>query len=373
MSTNFLHRAIRPLGRTRGALLASALAAAAPVSGLAGDEAAAARDLTVKQTAVFPVQAPAPASGDALRVVAWVDHADNRYAIGEAVRIFVRTNKDAYLTVLNVGPSGNTTLLFPNAFQRDSRVAANRVVQIPGEGSGASIRVSGPVGRELVKVIASTSPAPVFESAQLTAAGPFAMVAGGSRSVARDLQVTMEGAATHEWDDYNKVITTVASRPAAAAPLAPAPAGQTWPAPASGLRIAVDRPQYRMGEAVSVYVSTDLPCYLTLVNIGSSREARVLLPNAAQPQNLLQPGHTVVFPAMGSNLRVVPVGPPGVETITAVCTTDNQPVVAADLVYGRGGFASFADGGSVSRDLVVVAATPARQVAHATVGFLVTR
>lgn len=373
MSTNFLHRAIRLRGRTRGALLASALAAAAPVSGLADDETAAARDLTVEQTAVFSVQAPAPASGDALRVVAWVDHADNRYAIGEAVQLFVRTNKDAYLTVLNVGPSGNTTLLFPNAYQKDSRVAGNRIAEIPGKGSGASIRVGGPVGRELIKVIASTSPAPVFEATQLTGAGPFATVAGGSRSVARDLQVTMDGGTGHQWDDYNKVITTVASRPAAATSLAPAPAGLAWPAPASGLRIAVDRPRYRMGEAVAVYVSTDLPCYLTLVNIGSSKEARVLLPNAAQPQNLLPSGQTVVFPAMGSNLRVVPVGPPGVETITAICTTDNQPVVAGDLVYGRGGFASFADGGAVSRDLVVVATAPARQVAHATVGFLVTQ
>ena len=31
---------------------------------------------------------------------------------------------------------------------------------------------------------------------------------------ARDLQVTMGSqASSHEWDDYNKVITTIASRP----------------------------------------------------------------------------------------------------------------------------------------------------------------
>ena len=36
--------------------------------------------------------------------------------------------------------------------------------------------------------------------------------AGGESGPARDLQVAMESAAEQEWDDYNKVIATVASR-----------------------------------------------------------------------------------------------------------------------------------------------------------------
>ena len=358
------------------AVAASLLVAGGAAPSLAADDDAAARDLTVEQTAIFSVAAPMPATAasGALNVVAWVDHADNTYAVGEAVRLFVRASKDAYLTVLNVGPSGNTTLLFPNAVQKDARVRANQVVQIPGAGSGTSIRVSGPVGRELIKVVASTSPVPLFEAANLTGAGPFAMLNAGSRSVARDLQVTMDSQATHEWDDYNKVITTIANRPVAAMPLAPAPAGVAWPALRSTLRIATDRSQYRMGEPVSVYVNSTAPCYLTLVGIGSSGQARVLLPNAMQPQNLLPAGQTVLFPGAGSNLRVTPVGPPGVETVTAICSVDNRPVVVGNLVYGRDGYASLSAGDmSSSRDLAVVASTPARQASHATVGFLVTQ
>ena len=356
------------------ALAAIVFAAGAAAPSLAAGDDAAARDLTVEQTAIFTVQAPGTTSPGALNVVAWVDHADNTYAIGEAVGLFVRTNKDAYLAVLNVGPSGNTTMLFPNAFQKDARVRANQVVQIPGPASGTSIRVNGPVGRELIKVIASTSPAPLFEAAKLTGAGPFAMLDGGSRSVARDLQVTMDAQTSHEWDDYNKVITTIASRPVAAVALMPSPAGVAWPAMGSTLRIATDKSQYRMGEPVSVYVSSAAPCYLTLVGIGSSGQARVLLPNAMQPQNLLPAGHTVVFPAAGSNLKVTPVGPPGVETVTAICSADNRPVVVGNLVYGRDGYASLSAGDvSLSRDLAVVATNPARQATHASVGFLVTQ
>ena len=378
MNTSIDNRAI---ARPRPALFAG-LAAALAAGGMVPSPVVAAdgaRDLTVEQTAIYTVQAPAPAAvapSGGLRVVAWVDHADNTYAVGEAVRLFVRSNKDAYLTVLNVGPSGNTTLLYPNAAQRDSRVGAHQVVEIPARGSGVSIRVGGPVGRELIKVIASTSPVPLFDAAKLTGAGPFSVVSGGSRSVARDLQVTMDARpANHEWDDYNKVITTIASRPVASVvPLMPVPSGVGWPATGAGLRIATDKSQYRMGEAVTVYASSAEACYLTLVNIGSSGQARVLLPNAVQPQNYLPAGQTVVFPGVGSKLAVTPIGPAGVETVTGVCSADNRPVVASELVYGGGMFATLGTGGmSSSRDLAVVAATPGRQASHATVGFLVTR
>ena len=377
MNTSIIHRAV---ARHRPAAVA-ALAATFAAAGLVPSPTLAdsARDLTVEQTAIYTVQASTPtavAPANALNVVAWVDHADNTYAVGEAVRLYVRSNKDAYLTVLNVGPSGNTTMLFPNAAQRDARVGANRTVEIPAQGSGASIRVGGPVGRELIKVIASTSPVPLFDAAKLTGAGPFSMVSGGSRSVARDLQVTMGAQpAGHEWDDYNKVITTIASRPVSAVvPLVPAPSGAAWPVAGSGLRIATDKTQYRLGEAVTVYASSTVPCYLTLVNIGSSGQARVLLPNAAQPQNYLPAGQTVVFPGTGSHLTVTPVGPAGVETVTAVCSADNRPVVMSDLVYGGRMFAPLgAAQGASTRDLAVVASEPGRQASHATVGFLVTR
>ena len=344
--------------------------AAFPAGYAAGQEPAA-RDLTVEQTAVFDAAAPAPA--ERLDVVAWVDHADSTYAIGEKVRLFVKANKDAYLTVLNVGASGRTTVLFPNEHQSETRVRANQVVEIPSRKSKASISVRGPTGGELIKVIASTKPTPLFAAVKKAGAGPFTTLDVDARSMARDLQVTMDKETDQEWDTFNQVITTVASRPAAAAPLAPT--GSAWPAPPLGLRIATDKPVYRMGEPVSIYAAADTPCYLTLVNVGSSRRVRVLLPNAAQPQNHLLPaGRTVVFPAAASKLRVSPIGPPGMETVVAVCSTDNQPVFPFGLSYGQNGFASLDDGrASVARDLAVVAAAPApnRQVGQAAVGFVV--
>ena len=202
----------------RAAPLALALTAGAAPASLAQDMDGAARDLSVEQTAVLAVQPPTPAispSGERLSVVAWVDHADNTYAVGETVRLFVKANKDAWITVLNVGPSGRATVLFPNAHQPETRVAAGRVVEVPAAGSGASIRATGPAGRELIKVIASTSPKPVFgreKMARTRSMSPFATLTVSARSMARDLQVTMDTQADQQWDDYNKVITTVSRR-----------------------------------------------------------------------------------------------------------------------------------------------------------------
>ena len=353
------------------AALAIALASLAPAALTADDPAA--RDLTVEQTAVFSVQAPAAASADPLTVVAWVDRADNTYAVGERVRLFVQTNRDAYLTVLNVGPSGNTTVLFPNAGQPDTRIAGGRALEIPAPGSGVGIEVRGPtLGRELIKAVATSEPVPLFDPAGLAAAGPFSVVSGGARSAARDLQVTMDSAAAAEWDDYNKVITTVASLAAAAAPF-------SWPEPLWGLQLAADRASYRLGEAVTLHARATSPCWLTLVNIGPTGRTRVLLPNARQPRALLAPGQTLSFP--GAGLRLVPVGPAGIETVTAICSADDRPIVAASLGFDREGF-GMPDAGA-ARDLAVTAAAPeaapgaapevpARRTAQATVGFLVT-
>ena len=329
------------------------------------------RDLTVQQIAVFGIKAPKPTNG--LNVVAWVDHADNTYAVGEAVRLFVRTNKDAYLTVINVGPSGNTTVLFPNSFQKDSKVTANKVVEIPAPNSGSHITVGGPAGRELIKVIATTKPTSFFNDVPAIAVGAFSELKQETVSVSRDLQVTLDTQQSNEWDEYNKIITSIASRATAVLPLQIL--GTQWPLQAPTLQIATDKSHYRIGDAITIYLRAQVPCYLTLVNIGSSGQTRVLLPNAMFPQNLIQAGQTVVFPTTGSNLRLTPVGPAGVETLTAICSADNQPVVVGDLAYGRDGFAALegAQNNAATRDLAVVATNPARRASHATTGFIVTQ
>ena len=169
---------------------AGATLAVAAVLGIGSAAGALAQDnrvLTVEQTAIQAVQAPPALAANPLGVVAWVDHRDNTYATGERVRLFVQTNKDAWVTVLNVGPDGSTTVLFPNQFQGDNLVRANAVTEVPDAAAQARITVAGASGAELIKVIASSRPMPLFEAAQLGRAGAFQSVRGRAGQTARTL------------------------------------------------------------------------------------------------------------------------------------------------------------------------------------------
>ena len=331
---------------------------------LAQDE----RVLTVEQTSIQAVQAPVGvATSNPLRVVAWVDHQDNTYAQDEQVRLFVQTNKDAYVTVLNVGPDGSTTLLFPNRFQSDNRVRANARTEVPDPASGARIAVSGTTGAELIKVIASSRPVPLFQAAQLAQAGSFQAVRERADETARNLSVVMASENAAEWDVYDKVIRTIPRRAAAVAPVA----GSVWPSQPFALEIAADRPVYRVTDPVTLMVRTGEDCHLTLLNTGPGGASRLLFPNRYQQQSLIRAGQTVVVPGIGAGVSIVPIGPAGVEHVTAVCRTGAAPATGVPDDFGTDGFPRFDDAASAARNLSVVAEESAGRSAIASATFVV--
>ena len=166
-------------------------------AGLVAQTEPLSRTLTVQQTTIKNVVPPMTSTtgiGEPLAVVAWVDRPDSTYARGERVRMFVKTTKDAYVTILNVDPAGETTVLFPNRYQADNKVRAARAVEIPTPSSGSQVIVGGTVGTELLKVIASTEPVPLFQAMQLADAGGFQQVRSRPQGIARSLVVAMNQA-----------------------------------------------------------------------------------------------------------------------------------------------------------------------------------
>ena len=350
---------------TGGALVLAAALAAAD-----GARAQDARNLTVEQTAFDAVQTPAASSAaNPLGVVAWVDHPDNTYGYGERVRLFVQTNKDAWVTVLNVGPDGAVAVLFPNRHQGDNRVRANTVTEVPDPAARARIEVSGATGTELIKVIASSRPVPLFDVAQLVEAGPFQTLRTGADETARNLSVVIDAGGPVEWDVYDKVIRTVPRRAAAAAvPVA----GVGWPSPPFALEIAADRPLYGIADPVTLMVRTERDCHLTLLNTGPTGAARLLFPNRYQQQTLIRAGQTVVVPGIGAGVTIVPIGPAGVEHVTAACRTGAGPAHGAPGDFRTAAFPTL-DDAAAARNLSVVAEGGGNETAMASTTFLVVR
>ncbi len=99
------------------------------------------RDLSVEQATIAAAVAAHPGN---FATALTLDRADATYALGEIVRMKMTTIRDAYVTVLDVGPTGDAMVLFPYRFQPDNHLFAGRAVEFGGPGTGASIRVTPP-------------------------------------------------------------------------------------------------------------------------------------------------------------------------------------------------------------------------------------
>jgi len=157
-----------------------------------------------------PGKPPLPPGGEQLQTVQnateslqaqiWVDRKDKTYAVGENVLILFQVNRDAYVTVLDLGTSGKLTRLFPNQFHKDSRVKANEIYTIPAEGDPFKYTVGEPVGTEMLKLIASTKPFedPMGEQEQ---GQVFQPAKKGLKATVKDLNMVLDELPKDEWTD----------------------------------------------------------------------------------------------------------------------------------------------------------------------------
>lgn len=347
-------------------------------------EEALARDLTIDQRPVYQYvqqqQAAQAQRPQQLRVpvAAWTDRTDATFRIGEPVTVNVRPQRDAHITVLNIGSSGRATVLFPNQFQRESRIRAGQVLTLGGPGAPYQIVPQGPAGVEMVHVVASTRPLTLPELNQLAAqpgASPFISLSRSAEDVTRDLAVQATGpqavaqqapggmatllirvvaaqAATPASSNTAQAAQLLAllqqlGVPTATQPPSPPPAPPpVLPAGAPAVNlpsgfaapqvlIRTDRSVYAPSDTVNITVAALADCRLTLLNIGPTGNVAQLFPNPAQPEGLLRSGQVVMVPPPGSGVAIRPRGPSGMETIVGLCAQDGaQPSGTALALSG---------------------------------------
>jgi hypothetical protein len=364
--------------------------------GVARAEEFSTRDLTLDQTSVATFTLPT--KGD-FRVSIASDRDDGTYAIGETARLFITTNEDAFVTVFSVGPTGQVAQLFPSRFQPDNRVRANQPVEIAGERVGAQIRIRGPVGRELLKVIATNKPMKIITSGRMQDTGPFQVLDGGAEQLVRNLSlVPNAGGSGMMMAVANFALRTIPSRQqtivigngdnvaqigGGGAPVLPVvvPGGNSGGGVNSGLMplpvtpafpllVAVDRPFYKIGETVTLAVTSMKACNLTVLEFAPSGATRVLFPNKVTPMNAIGAGQTLLISGGPSPVALKATGPTGVEQILAICTPDNAPILKFD---GEDLFRSAGERDGVARDLALLANRPAGGMSAGSATFVVER
>ena len=101
-------------------------------------------------------EAKAPELSGPLTVKVW--SAKDKYKAGEQMKFYMRGNKDFYARVIYIDAKDNKLQLVPNQYNSNSYFQGNKDIELPAPGSGFSITVSPPFGKERVVVYSSTKP-----------------------------------------------------------------------------------------------------------------------------------------------------------------------------------------------------------------------
>jgi hypothetical protein len=320
---------------------------------LAAQDADILRELSVQQGQAYQAGGN---TANAMRLEASFDRANGVYAAGERVQINVRASEDAYITIINVGPSGKAVQLFPNDSQPQNLVRANTALQVPASSSSAQIVVGPPFGAELLKVVATSAPAGLVPNSQLSGTGAFRALVGGVDELVRNLSAASAAPAGTKFAQQNLVLRTFAQLSDAgsvAQPAPPPPSTQTAQAqtqapmyqggqnPASllpamnnafPLLIATDKNTYRVGERVTLGVTSFTACSLTVFDVNAGGQARIVFPNRMMTANAIPAMQLTMLSGGASPVSIDARGPAGTGSLIAICSTDPTPatVIALD-------------------------------------------
>lgn len=150
-----------------------------------------------------------------IKLSAQLDKPDSTYRVGEALTITVTATEEVYLTILNVGSSGRVSVLAPNAHHKLVRAAAQKPTSIPALDAPYAIRVGGPAGFELIKVIATKEPVDLLASEPSKPTGPFRTLEAATDSLARNLLSELDHKLQQGYAATDLVFRVVDNSPAA--------------------------------------------------------------------------------------------------------------------------------------------------------------
>lgn len=115
-----------------------------------------------------------------------------RYKVGDTITMQFETNRDGYLTLVNVGTSGKITILFPNRFSGGHDVKGKQVYTIPAPDDNYELAVSGPPGVELIYALVTSKPVKFVETDFSQTPEIFRTVTGDMPVLTRDINAVVK-------------------------------------------------------------------------------------------------------------------------------------------------------------------------------------
>jgi len=94
-----------------------------------------------------------------------------RFGIGEFISFHATSERDGYLTLVDLSTDGTVTLLYPNPYQTQAHISAGETVSLPSEEMDFQFIVQPPSGRGMVRAFVTAEPLPLEFNQQDWATG----------------------------------------------------------------------------------------------------------------------------------------------------------------------------------------------------------
>ncbi len=248
---------------------------------------------------------------------------DGKVAIGDEVAFEFTSNRDAHVTVVDIGSSGKVNVIFPNKWHKSDKVVKDRVYRIPEKGSNYTFKIKGPVGVNYVKAIGTLKPTKYLSGEALAdSEEPFPEMKDAEQKV-KDISVELAKEDKKAWTEAQASFKIV-RRGSAEETSESTPARESQKVP---IKLWTEKKVYNVGEPISFYFYAERDGYLNLVDFGTKDNAQVIFPNRFQKDNFVKAGQVVTIPAAKEDdFRLKVKGPEGTETVLAVFTTHKLQV-----------------------------------------------
>ena len=130
------------------------------------------------------------------KIQVWTDKTE--FKLGDELVIKFKADRSCYVTIFNMGSSGQITVLFPNRFYATNYVKKDEVYSIPGKFQNFTIKAQGPAGIEKLKIFATEGNVPLLPE-QYNVSAFRSLDPKTEGSVTRDLAITIKGLDETAW------------------------------------------------------------------------------------------------------------------------------------------------------------------------------
>lgn len=114
--------------------------------------------IPLEKIVVVPTNPPAN-----FKISVWINKGEGAYYYpGENITIFFRSNRDAYVVLYDILPTGEVHILFPNSYDQANYITAGQIYTIPRQ--GYAFVIENIPGKEYLQLIASQTQFAVYDS-----------------------------------------------------------------------------------------------------------------------------------------------------------------------------------------------------------------